>query len=171
MSVVISPSSSNIYELIPTITLGSRSRGTSYVVDHLYYDCVVHLGLGVYDNHTTIMIEDGAMNQRRGKVCWHSIMTSSLSQPRTTLIPTKVLIPTTTPSKDAAGSEPPSPRIDETKDDSFVMEDRGVSDIIRRSVAALALEPRIGSFQAVRVGARDANKYICKLYPTPTVIH
>ena len=79
------------------------------------------------------------------------------------MIPT-LMIPTTTPSKDAAGSEPPSPRIDETKDDSFVMEDRIVSDIIRRSVAALALEPRIGSFQAVRVGARDANKYICKLY-------
>ena len=38
-------------------------------MDHLYYDCVVHLGLGVYDNHTTIMIEDGATNQRRGKVC------------------------------------------------------------------------------------------------------
>mmetsp|Transcript_78435 Transcript_78435/g.156896 ORF Transcript_78435/g.156896 Transcript_78435/m.156896 type:complete len:278 (-) Transcript_78435:324-1157(-) len=31
-------------------------------LDYGFYDIVIHLGLGVYDNHTTILVEDGAFN-------------------------------------------------------------------------------------------------------------
>ena len=42
-------------------------RSTSCGVDHMYFDVVIHLGLGVYDNHDTILLEDGAINKRWGR--------------------------------------------------------------------------------------------------------
>lgn len=38
--------------------------GTSRVCDRLAYDAVFHLGLGVYDCHDKLLLEDGAFNQR-----------------------------------------------------------------------------------------------------------
>ena len=38
---------------------------TSYAVDYLYFDVVIHLGLGVYDCFDTILVESGAFNGRR----------------------------------------------------------------------------------------------------------
>ena len=40
--------------------------GTASGLDLMNYDVVVHLGLGVYENHTTIILENGAYNERRG---------------------------------------------------------------------------------------------------------
>ena len=38
--------------------------GTSSGIDLTSYDIVIHLGLGVYDNHTTILLENSAYNMR-----------------------------------------------------------------------------------------------------------
>lgn len=38
---------------------------TSNAVDYEDFDVVVHLGVGVYDSHSRIMLEDGAFNKRR----------------------------------------------------------------------------------------------------------
>lgn len=45
----------------------STTWGTSNSLDLLTYDLVVHLGLGVYDCHAKILVEDGAYNGRAGK--------------------------------------------------------------------------------------------------------
>lgn len=41
--------------------------GTSHTLDLLAYDVVVHLGLGVYDSRSKLLLEDGAFNGRAGK--------------------------------------------------------------------------------------------------------
>lgn len=42
--------------------------GTSRVCDRLAFDAVIHLGLGVYDCHDVLLLEDGAYNGRcKGK--------------------------------------------------------------------------------------------------------
>lgn len=41
--------------------------GTSNTLDHLAYDIVINMGLGVYDSHSRIIVENGAYNARGGK--------------------------------------------------------------------------------------------------------
>jgi len=41
--------------------------GASSSLDLSGYDVAIHIGLGVYDTPTTLILEDGAYNQRRGK--------------------------------------------------------------------------------------------------------
>ena len=40
--------------------------GTASGLDLMHYDVVVHIGLGVYEGHTTLLLEKGAYNERRG---------------------------------------------------------------------------------------------------------
>jgi pyrrolidone-carboxylate peptidase len=37
----------------------------AWAIDHCFYDVVVNIGLGVYDNTNTILVEDGAVNLRK----------------------------------------------------------------------------------------------------------
>jgi hypothetical protein len=37
---------------------------TARVIDYMFWDVVVHMGLGVYDNHNTLLLEKGAFNSR-----------------------------------------------------------------------------------------------------------
>ena len=48
------------FQSLPTIW------GTAGACDLLSFDLVVHMGLGVYDNTDTILLERGAWNERRG---------------------------------------------------------------------------------------------------------
>jgi hypothetical protein len=48
------------YQTLPVIW------GTTASLDVLSYDVVIHLGLGVYDNKESILVEQGAYNLRRG---------------------------------------------------------------------------------------------------------
>lgn len=41
--------------------------GTAQGIDFYQYDVVIHMGLGVYDCHDKILVEDGAWNGRVGK--------------------------------------------------------------------------------------------------------
>jgi len=50
------------FDFVTMPTLWSTAAG----LDLLAYDVVVHMGLGVYDSHTTLLLECGAYNERRG---------------------------------------------------------------------------------------------------------
>merc|ERR1711920_750528 len=54
----------SVYFHFQTLT---TTWGTCNTLDLLAYDVVVHIGLGVYDTHTKILVEDGAFNGRFGK--------------------------------------------------------------------------------------------------------
>jgi hypothetical protein len=50
------------FDYVTLPTLWSTAAG----LDLVAYDVVIHLGLGVYDSHTTLLLELGAYNERRG---------------------------------------------------------------------------------------------------------
>jgi hypothetical protein len=116
-------------------------------VDYAFYDVVVHLGLGVYDNFTDILIEDGAFNLR----CDH---TDALGHRP----PSKRLA-----QQEEDSSNNRSPICD------ILQGTAATKQVVSRLAAAAASSssasssslPLPGGFRLKVVGARPENSYIC----------